>query len=194
MTRKFNVLYTCQHCGKQTTAETGFGRWMRDHPALDSASGIVRTDTDHSILRYKTHKQGRDFQLILDVEVKEFGKDPDAAQKDILLFKHQIANKTGRNMHDAVTRWTHNLKSFITGRRVKVRYLGFHLLQFEKTNPVDSAWIKWDHRRIDEESLVKLLAIEIDPYTFNPIEECLRDRHAKKARPLFEIDHGRPPR
>lgn len=194
MTRKFNVYITCQHCGRRTSAETGFGRWMRNHPALDSGHGIVRTDTDHTILRYKTHTQGREFQLILDVEVKENGAYPDPAQKDILNFKHQLAMKTSHNMHGSKTRWTHKLKSLLSGRKVKVRYLGLHLLQFEKTNPHDSIWIKWDGKEITEEVLAGLLSLEIDPYhPDRPMDELLRDRHKQyEEQSLFDVDHVRP--
>lgn len=35
-------------------------------------------------------------------------------------------------------------------------YRGFHLLQFEHTNP-DDGWIKWDHQIINSERLFELL-------------------------------------
>jgi|SRR5215475_1696229 len=195
MTKPFNVRITCENCGYQTTAETAFGRWMRNEPDLCSSKGIIRTDTDHTILRYKTAAEGKEYQLIIDLEVKEFLSQPDPAQKTILLFKHQLANITGRNMYGAVTRMTRKLKSFIMGRRVNVRYLGYHLLQFEKTNPKDSTLILWDHKPVDCETLKKLLLIEIDPYTFRPMEHLLRDRHARDDESwLFEIDHIRPPK
>jgi hypothetical protein len=188
MTRRFNVTNTCQHCGKQTTAETGFGRWMRNNPALDSKDGIVRTDTDHTILRYKTHEQGRDFQLIMDVEVKEFGSEPDPSQKDILIFKHQMALRTGKNMYHGKTFFTHRLKSSISGRLVRVRYLGFHLLQFEKTNPNDSTWIKWDRKGISIEILTRILLFDRHPYhPEKPMIEFLRDRHFQQELSLMKV-------
>lgn len=201
MTKPFSVRYTCENCGHQTSAETGFGRWMRHHPQLQpSVAHIVRTDTDHTVLRYMAHVQGiktREFQLIIDVEVKEHGAYPDPAQKDILNFKHQLAMKTSRNRHGAKTRWTHKLKSLISGRVVKVRYLGLHLLQFQGTNPKDSAWIKWDGKEITEATLVGLLRLELDPYRPDRImNELLRDRHDQhEDAPLWdglEIDHVNP--
>jgi hypothetical protein len=183
MTRPFGTYYTCQHCGKPTTAETGFGRWMRACADLDSSNGIVRTDTDHTILRFKTHVQGRRFQLLMDVEVKEYGSLPREDQRDLIGFKHQLQSGNGRNLNGATTRLTRKLFSTLNKVRVNVRYLGYHLLRFEKTCPVDSEWMEWDHKRIDEGQLVKLLAIEVDPY--NParsMHELLRDRHVWSSR------------
>lgn len=167
---------------------------MRNHPQLTSESGIVRTDTDHTILRYKTHDQGRRFQLMIDVEVKEFGSIPDEAQRDILAMKHQLTFNKGKNRHNARTVITRKVKSIKSRGMVNVRYLGFHLLQFEKTNPQDSQWIKWNYLEISEWKLVGLLALEFDPY--NPartMNELLRDRHAARiarSLPLFESDEA----
>jgi len=184
MTRRFNTYFTCEHCGKRSTAESGFGRWMRNNSELDSGAGIVRTDTDHTILRYKTHDQGRDFQLIMDVEVKEHGSEPDQCQIDICNFKHQLAIKWLKNMHGSKTIYTHKLKSAMSGRLVRVRYFGFHLLQFEKTNPSDSTWIKWDRRVINTRQLISLLTFETHPYKLDKrLDTFLRDRH--KQEPLL---------
>jgi hypothetical protein len=151
---------------------------MRGRDELDSGKGIVRTDTDHTVLRYITHMQGRDFQLIMDVEVKEFGKEPDPSQADILFFKHQIATRTGINMHKSGTVFTHKLQSKYSAKKVSVRYCGLHLLQFEKTNPADSEWIKWNHRKITENTLIELLQFKRNPeQPRRPMIEFLRDRH-----------------
>jgi hypothetical protein len=188
MTRSFNVYYTCQHCGKQTTAETGFGRWMRAQPKLDSADGIVRTDTDHTILRYKTD-WGRERQLLMDIEVKEFGSYPNDSQRDLLAMKHQLMSARGKNMHGATTQISRKIYSMMNGRKVSVRYLGLHLLVFEKTSPCDSVWIHWDKKPITEDQLLRLLAFDLDPN--NPVRsmrELLRDRHFQSA--MFDFSVG----
>src|SRR5262245_38814561 len=100
--KPFRVMHTCEECGHQTPAETAFGRWMRANPKLQiGVAHLVRTDTDHFILKFKTHPQGREFQLIMLVETKEWGSEPDDAQRDILNFIHQLCYKVRRNMHDA---------------------------------------------------------------------------------------------
>jgi hypothetical protein len=181
MTRQFNVNYTCPHCGMPASAETGFGRWMRAQPQLSSARGIVRTDTDHTILRYKTHSQGRNFQLLMDIEVKEHGSLPRDDQRDIHSFKHQMISKTGRNIEGSKTRRTMKLFSVMSNRKVNVRYLGFYLLRFENTSPDDSAWIEWDHKRITKDTLIAILAMDVDPYdTTRSMIELLRDRHKQQ--------------
>jgi hypothetical protein len=198
MTKPFHVRYTCENCGHQTSAETGFGRWMRHCPKLQpSVAHIVRTDTDHTILRYMTYLQGaktRDYQLIMDVEVKEFGAEPDRAQADILNFKHQLVTNKSKNRHGAKTDNTYELRSSAAGRKVKVRYLGFHLLQFEKTSPNDSRWIKWDRKEITLDTLVGLLALDLHPdKPHMRMADFLRDRHKQRQAPsLFEVDHRKP--
>lgn len=151
---------------------------MRNHPDLDSSNGIVRTDTDHTILRFKTHRQGRDFQLLMDIEVKEFGAISREDQRDILAFNHQLKSATGRNINGAKTRTTRNLFSVLNNRIVRVRYLGWHLLRFEKSSPNDSDWMEWDHKRITKDQLVSILSMDVDPFNpLRPIQELLRDRH-----------------
>jgi hypothetical protein len=164
--------------------ETGFGRWMRAHPRLASEKGIVRTDTDHTILRYKTHEQGRAFQLMIDIEVKENGSSPDLAQRDVLLMKNQMVSKNGHNVYEARTKITQKILSVLSGKRVNVRHLGIHLLQFEKTNPDDSAWIRWNHREISKDQLVDILALDVDPRDpERSMMELLRDRHRRDTTP-----------
>lgn len=189
MTKRFNVQHTCPNCGCQSSAETSFGRWMRANRELDSGSGIVRTDCDHIICRYKTHTDGRDFQLMMIVEVKEYGAKPDPCQRDILSFTHQIIIDKGKNIHGEKTHKSKKLYSTMQGKRVLVRHFGVFLLQFEKTSPVDSAWIKWNHEIIDEKTLTEILAMHRRPDKPHLLmDEFLRDRHRKKEQmTLFSL-------
>lgn len=166
----------------QTTAETAFGRWMRWDSRLKSSDGITRTDCDHIILRYKTALDGREFQLMMIVEVKEFGAEPDPCQTDILSFTAQSLVVRGRNMHGEKTTRSIWLKSRMLNREVLVRNYGVHLLQFEKTSPLDSAWIKWNRRAISEKTLTDILRMDVRPDNPDrPMIEFLRDRHRRKA-------------
>jgi hypothetical protein len=180
MTKDFAVWNSCGVCGHQTSAETAFGRWLRDQEELDSRKkDIVRSDCDHIFLRYRT-AHGRDFQLMMVVEVKEYGAEPDASQRDILSFFSQTIfhSLKGKNMHGASTVRTLRLKSWMTGRMVYVRNYGVHLLQFEKTDPIDSKWIKWDRNVITAPKLIEILAMRVRPDDpSKPIEIFLRDRH-----------------
>jgi len=126
----------------------------------------------------------------MDIEVKEFGSNPDRAQRSLLMLKHQLISNNGRNVANAVTRCTRVLKSTYDGADVLVRYLGTHLLQFEKTCPTDSAWIKWDYQEITAVQLAKLLAIELNPYDpSQEMDEILVDRHATR-RPIPNLFAG----
>lgn len=193
MTRQFNIHQTCRHCGRETGDPTGFVRWMRSHPALDSVHGIVRTDTDHWVLRYKTSLDGRDFQILMLVEVKEMGAKPRDDQWDIFHFVNVGMERKGKNRYGAVTDQTFLAWSKCSRRMVRVRYAGYHLLQFEKHSPLDSAWIKWDCKPIDADTLIGILALERNPY--NPSQmllELMRDRHNKRRQLRLELEDDNP--
>jgi hypothetical protein len=186
VTKPYKVHITCSHCGHRIPAETAFGQWMRDQSKLKSGDGIVRTDCDHIIVRYKTHPQGRDFQLMMIVEVKEFGGEPDPCQRDILSFLSQTIFIRSRQICGAKTTKSLKLKSHILGRPVLVRNYGVHLLQFEKTSPRDSAWIKWDRCLVDAPTLTEILAFERRPDAPHLwMKDFLRDRHRQSEMPLF---------
>ena len=188
MTRPFNVQYSCSHCGKRSTAETAFGRWMRNNAALDSVTGVVRTDLDHIICRYTTSLQGRDFQLMMVIEVKEHGAEPDACQTDLLSFLRQLAERKSVNMHGAQTIPPIRVHSKMIGRKVLLRWFGVHLLQFQNTDPVNSVWIKWNRKTISPQLLTALLAMERHPlFTDMPMIEYLRDRHASRVQSCLEL-------
>lgn len=178
MTRPYFVRHTCEKCGYETTAESSFGRWMRNEPQLSSDKGVVRSDVDHIVVRYKTNEYGRELQLMMAVEVKEYGREPDPCQRDILSFFRQIIERKGKNMYGAATVMCHKLRSRMLKKTVSVRWHGFHLLQFEKTNPDDSDWIKWDGKIIDKQTLIELLLFERMPE--DPSRKLdLRDHHKR---------------
>lgn len=190
MTKSFRVHYTCRHCGMQSDAQTAFGRWMRDNRKFDSADpGIIRTDTDHFILRHKTPANGKEQQLLMLVEVKERGADPDEAQTDLLKMVHRLCTRRGKNMHGASTCTPIKVFSDFHKREVQVRFYGYHLLQFEKTGPLDSQWIKWDRKPIDIQTLEEIILFERHPmHITKHMGEFLRDRHAKPTQPQLSFN------
>ena len=181
MTKQFNVKYTCEHCGKQSTQESAFGRWMRNNPKFGSTiPGIVQSDLDFVILRHTTTRWNRDFQLMQTVEVKEHGTEPDICKKDILHFFRQLVRVTRKNMHDATTDTTIRAYSKKNRRDVLLRFLGVHLLQFQNTGPDDSDWISWDNKRVTLQTLEELIVMDRHPYYIDRMmDEFLRDRHRK---------------
>jgi hypothetical protein len=158
---------------------------MRNHRELDSGEGVVCSDTDYIILR--CHQQGdRNFQMLMVVEVKQYGARPGRCQTDILSFLRQLAERKGRNSSGAETILSMRLYSKLLKRPVLVRWLGVHLLQFEKTSPEDSAWIKWDGRDITAPLLVELLRMDRRPDAPDRLmTEFLRNHHRPDRSPAF---------
>lgn len=193
MTRPFNNRMHCPNCNCEMTMETALGRWLRGHPGLRSQDGTNIYDEDHFCDRRVVHRfkenGDRSVQCYMNIEVKEYGAFPSAAQRSTFaILSGYIKNFTG-NRH---TR--RGAIKDIAGKRgkvwdpeferlVQVRHYGYHLLQFEKTCPDDSAWIKWDYKEITTDELVQLLRFDIHPLTLMPLDA--RDHHKQKSFPLL---------
>jgi len=193
MTRPFNNRMHCPNCKCEMTMETALGRWLRGRHELRSEDGINIYDEDHFCDRRVVHKYKengeRSVQCYMVLEVKEYGAFPTKAQQSTLaILSGYIKNFFGnRHTRRGATKdiygkrgkvWDH-----VYDRSVQVRHYGYHLLQFEKTCPDDSSWIKWNSKEITEEQLVKLLRFEIHPLTLMPIDA--RDHHKQKSFPLL---------
>jgi hypothetical protein len=172
-----------------TTAETGFSRWMRSRKDLDSEMGVVCCDMDYPVLRYKT-ACGRTVQCVMFVEVKTHGKEPDLWQQDLLCFMDQFLNNrrttpTKKNLKRQAALARTKVYSAKLKTDVTCWAFGGYLLQFEKTGPDDSDWIKWGPRRreITEDQLAALLRFDLDPDTLGPLE--IRSHHATAIPPLL---------
>lgn len=76
------------------------------------------------------------------------------------------------------------LHSKLGGRKVRVKLYGVHLLQFSGTDPADSEFIWWDGKLISEETLIKLLRIDIDPDDFSEVDP--RNHHKQPPELPFE--------
>lgn len=200
MTRPFDGKVQCPHCKDWHTAETGFERWFRNHPDLDSqVIGVVRFDCDILLHRYKVINDKkaladgvpRDIQCIMFVEVKCRGKDVDAYQRDTLSMFSQMLRNRRRNRHSdrhGLHASEHvppaKIKSQLLGRKVAVWAFGGHLLQLERDLP-EEGWLLWDHRPIDVPTLLKLFRFEVDPDTLRKIDWRRRYSAFREMRPLL---------
>ena len=194
MTRQYNQTFQCANCGCTTTTETSLGRWIRESKKLDSRNGFTVYDVDYIV--HKFHEQNsREYQLIMLVEVKTRNSELQAAQRDTLYILNQIIENRVPNRHTGQK--SHNNKhrqsrgplrvwSAFSRRMVNVRSFGVYTLRFSGTGPLDSETIHWNKRLIDLETLEKLLAFEVEPDRFIPIEEALRNRHANRQATLFD--------
>lgn len=197
-TRQFNTQYHCSNCGCMTSAETSFGRWIRQNEHLDSANGIVVYDIDYIVHRYKS-MHGRSKQLMMFVEVKTRNSDMTDEQRDSLYMASQVTqNRTSNNqLSDNRNKWNANdLHGFSKGatkvyslyakRVIDLLHFGFFKLQFSGLGPQDSDVIAWNDKKIDAQMLTSILAFDVDPVRFEDIGELFRKHHAQKSRPLFE--------
>jgi len=146
---------------------------------LESQKGYCVTDQDYWIHQFKTFR-GRDFQLIMMVEIKTMGASLSMAQRDTL----HIINQITRNRKQTPTK---DLKyqaglcpiskvfSCASDKKVYLRSYGAHVLTFSGLGPDDSECIKWDTTKIDHEILTNILRFDLDPDTLNHID--LRYHH-----------------
>ena len=72
-----------------------FSDWLRLHPSLDSRrEDLCATDIDMSFLRFIWYEDKkfprRRIKLMMDLEVKTYGKDPGREQLELLFFRHQL--------------------------------------------------------------------------------------------------------
>lgn len=185
MTKAFQQQFHCPNCNTFHTAETSFGRWLRNNKQLDSRLGYNITDEDYTILKFVRENSGREVEMMMEVEVKMMGSFPSPAQGDILHKKNQLI----RNRKETPTKklklqaGTAPLKVYSVYQRryVQVRHFGVHLLQFSGLGPDDSESIKWDKKEISQEVLTQILRFDLDPDTLRPLTV---ERHHKK--PLKE--------
>lgn len=174
MTRQQKQKVHCLNCGVEITAETSFGRWIRNHPDLDSNTyGLSVMDMDYVIHRFRS-ELGRDFQLLMIVEVKTRGSQMSDAQRDTA----HVLNQITRNRRQTPTKPLRYqagtaplmIYSIYAKRKVFLKVLGVHVLTFEGLGPDDSRWIKWDNREIDASELAALIRFDIDPDTLEPMQ------------------------
>ena len=191
MTKLYQHRIRCPHCGEEIIAENPFSQWVRRHPDLDSSNGYSAADPDVIWHKFRSER-GRDFQLLMTIEVKTFGAQPSPAQRDTLSQWSQCA----RNRRSTPTKparanprqsgtGPHKTRSLVTGKMVALRNFGVHLLVFSRNDPDDSEWIEWDNQRITKAQLVQLLKFDVDPDTLRPMD--WRSHHTQRRFPLFDF-------
>lgn len=167
MTRQHNQQFHCPNCKTWHSAETMFGRWIRNCRELDSGHGFSVTDQDYWIHRFRTFR-GRNFQLLMGVEIKTNRGTLTPAQTDTLHMANQ-ALRTRRQTPTKELEWqagntpTLDMYSMMAERVVRVRVYGIHVLTFSGLGPEDSEWMEWDGGRITKEQLIGLLRFDLDP-------------------------------
>lgn len=135
---------------QQLRFETGtpFGVWLRQKQQIDSRRfGLSIQNLDYIIHRYSF----KSCQAIMLIEEKRFCGKSSFAQKDTHNILHQgLLYANNRPVRTA------------RGVMMPLRYLGYHTLIFEKTNP-DDGLMWWDGQEINQDILFRLLRFELDP-------------------------------
>lgn len=116
---------------------TEFGLWLRNQPQLESS----RFDAENLDYIWFAYRNG----WLITVEEKRHGASPSNAQNDThSIVKQMLENASG------------NEYKTMRGKR-KIEYRGHYLIQFEKTNPDDSKWIKINGVECTKMELIFLL-------------------------------------
>jgi hypothetical protein len=165
--------------------ESGFSRWLRSQPELDSAEGTVALDLDFIIHRYCIRtgaNRDRSVQYLMFVEVKSNGADLTPSQRDTLVKVNEIIRtKTYRTSKRKQGRFT-GIEEVTTvwfrenGRRVQLICYGVHKLIMSAFDPVTSGWMTWDNKPIDHASLLGVLKFDLNPDTLKPMEHRSRKK------------------
>lgn len=149
--------------------------------------GIVRTDCDHIIHRYKF--ETRDVQAIMVLEVKTYDKELPETQRDTLHIANQLMRNRRSNMYKDV-KWQAGdaplkVKSAMTGRDVMVRCFGVQTLRLSHSSPIDSVRMWWNKRLINVAQLIKLLRFDLDPDKIEPMDLRIHQRKPPENPLLF---------
>lgn len=163
-----------------------FSDWLRRHPELEAnLHWLYAMDVDMVFHKFKTWvdcEGTRDVKLMMDVEVKTFGRQPDDRQLETLYFRHQIL---------ASKKWRY---STLIKKSVRFWHFGVYVLILDGgARPDCCNAIQW--RRFEDagkltseeitlDTLKELLRLDVRPDTLQPVD--LRRHH--KTKELMEID------
>jgi len=143
--------------------DTPFGRWIRNHPALDSIKERLSIhDQDYWIHQYRAHHDrigARAVDSIMLIEAKTFGGDQSFAQRDTLNIIDRLLRFNG----DKPFRSYRKVVIPCAEKRI-VRCFGCITLIMSGDSPENSDEMLWRGIKINIELLVKLLRFEHDPH------------------------------
>jgi len=186
MTKRFQKMAKCPKCGTELALEDAFCQWVRNHPQLSSKSGVGVADIDLFMHRF-VQNNDRAFDCICLVEVKTRSAEVSASQRETL----NIIGQFVRNRRSTPTKRKFRQVPFgpnvvyatMRDKNVPVKAYGYHRLRMDGNTPDDSSEIRWDDHFIDVNILLKLLRLELDPDTLEPVD--FRIRHKSKSLELF---------
>jgi hypothetical protein len=155
--------------------ETPFSRWLRLYPELDSKYGYDGEDIDGT-QRFIWHQYRRGYLRLLEI------KCGDAVQSYAQRDTQSIIDQA---LRFAFTHPAFSLKRENPRRPIRIRYLGYSLVQFERSCP-DDGRIHVDGKPMTTEEFIRFLKfediqeIEQRDYIHTLLEEIGRALDAQK--------------
>ena len=172
---------------RDKTHQTPFGRWLQEHPELDSCRlNLSVTDSDMWVHKYKLRDEKgvarRGIDCLMSLEIKCFEKDVPYAQRDTLNVVDDLIRRCSTKRDRRYPIKLNDRRSDRPGVYRFVRWFGVHVLQLSQDRPDNSEQILWDGKEITEAMLIEMLKFERDPD--HPQKALDTRRHHK--RPLRE--------
>lgn len=137
-----NEVLECPKCGKPTKMGTNFSKYLRALEGSLSSRFFNNQNLDYIWFNY------RDYWLITIEEKTNNGKSSLAQKQSHSLLSQMLEVASGHE-YDV----SYGSKKQIA----KVDYKGYYIVQFEKTNPDDSKWIKINNKIHSKDDLLFLL-------------------------------------
>jgi hypothetical protein len=128
----------CQNCGAEIAQGSALGLHFRNLPKPLDSSNVSITDLDFVIFHYRRG-------WFMTIEAKQFGARPSKSQQEIFDI-----------ISEFLTRVSGMIVTTMRGDR-PIEYRGHHLVQFEKTTPDDSQWIRVDGVQITRNEWIVFL-------------------------------------
>jgi hypothetical protein len=150
---------------RRDNGDTPFGAWMRLHPELDSR----RVQIDIENLDYAPFLYVRGYLRILE-EKQGYQNFPNFAQRDT----HGVIDQA---LRFALSHPEFLAERMSPNRTKQITYGGYHLIQFERTNPADGG-VRLNGMPIDDQHLLHFLQGCWEP--------DIQWEHLKKCQELLE--------
>jgi|SRR5579859_503912 len=162
--------------------DTPGGDWIRRQPELSSNRGYDLEDIDYVHTRMYYWHQYLHGELMI-IEEKQFNRDATKAQKDTFGIVNQALTNSFADPKFRV-------KRKFPGRTNTYTYFGYHLVQYEKTSPLDGE-IRIDYTVVTPQEYLLFLQFDraflaerlhFDPLTVPIHEQFHLDRLKRKSR------------
>ncbi len=145
-----NMRNTSNTRSRGDNGDTPFGKWLRTHPELDSRiTGLDVENIDYTLFLYI-----RGYLRLIEEKMK-YDNFSTLAQRDTHGVLDQICQF-------ACSHPDFTAKRAIAGRVEKITYGGYHLVQFEKTNP-DDGGVRLNGMPVTKEQFLLFLQGEWEP-------------------------------